>query len=328
MMQTHHPLGAGSLCGAQLRYLIENSAGVLGELSFSAAAWRLVERDRWIGGDDASRAAGLAKIVANSRFLILPTVNVPNLASHVLSAATSRLAADRQTPYGIRPVLVETFVDGTRYRGTCSRAANWIALGQTQGRGGQDRSHSATGVPKDIWAFPLQPDWKSHLCAGHVVAASPPCPRMPATDWGKKGLAVANSMRDSRDACLPSPGISTQDPRPMCRRHAEAPAKTKAAYRFLDHDDTSMDSLLQPHYQATEEGHLMSDHVHMMIGIPPQYAVSQVVGSRVHQGEKRDSPGPCLRRAQAKLRGAALLDAGILRVHGWARRGSHSGVHP
>jgi hypothetical protein len=252
MMQAHHPLGAPSLCGAQIRYLIGSSAGLLGGLSFSAAAWRLTERDRWIGWDDASRAAGLSKIVANSRFLILPTVNVPNLASHVLSAATSRLSADWQTRYGIRPMLVETFVDGTRYRGTCYRAANWIALGQTQGRGRQDRSHSVKRVPKDIWVFPLQPDWRSHLCAGHEEPAAPPLPRVPAGDWaeeefggcqldarlGRRLLALARDFYARPTANVPQ----------ACGSRA----KTKAAYRFLDHDDTSMDTLLQPHYQATE----------------------------------------------------------------------------
>ena len=97
MMQAHHPLGAGPLCGAQLRYLVACEAGIVGGLSFSAPAWRLAPRDAWIGWDDRARQAGLSKVVANSRFLILPSVRVPNLASHVLSQALARLANDWQS---------------------------------------------------------------------------------------------------------------------------------------------------------------------------------------------------------------------------------------
>jgi len=165
MMQAHHPLGAGPLCGAQLRYLVACEAGLVGGLSFSAPAWRLASRDAWIGWDDRARQAGLSKVVANSRFLIVPGVRVPNLASHVLSQALARLARDWQARYGITPVLVETFVERSRYRGTCYRAANWILLGQTQGRGRQDRRHAAQGTIKDIWGYPLQSDWQAILQA-------------------------------------------------------------------------------------------------------------------------------------------------------------------
>ena len=116
MMQAHHPQGAGPLCGAQIRYQIVCDKGLIGGLSFSAPAWRLAPRDAWIGWDETARRAGLSRIVGNSRFLILPTVQVPNLASHVLSLAVKRLPADWQARYGITPVLVETFVDRAHYR--------------------------------------------------------------------------------------------------------------------------------------------------------------------------------------------------------------------
>lgn len=252
MMHTHHPLGAGPRCGAQIRYLIESPAGVLGGLSFSAAAWRLAARDRWIGWDDASRAAGLSKIVANSRFLILPTVTVPNLASHVLSTATSRLAADWQTCYSISPVLVETFVDGTCYHGTCYRAANWISLGQTQGRGRQDSSHSATGVPKNIWVFPLQRHWRSHLCGASEAPVAPVPIQVLTGNWAQEEFGGCDLDARLTERLL----ILARDF--YARSTANVPqacasrAKTKAAYRFMAHADTSMGTLLQPHYQATE----------------------------------------------------------------------------
>lgn len=249
MMHTHHPLGAGPLCGAQLRYLVASEIGVLGGLSFSAAAWRLSARDRWIGWDEASRRAGLSKLVANTRFLIVPTVNVPNLASHVLSLALKRLAVDWRARYGISPVLVETFVDRTRYRGTCYRAANWIKLGHTQGRGRQDRTHEAAGAPKDIWVYPLQSHWRASLCA--AGEAPRPAPRAPQ-DWAQQefGGCALDARLKKRLLILARDFYAR--PTANVPQACSSRAKTKAAYRFLDHDDTSMDTLLQSHYQATQ----------------------------------------------------------------------------
>src|SRR3989442_248724 len=118
MMKTHHPLGDGPLCGAQLRYLIVSDQGYLGGLSFSSAAWRLGVRDEWIGWGEATRAARLSEIGLASRFLILSSVVGPHLASHVLSMANKQLAKDWLVRYGEKPVLVETFVDGEHYKGT------------------------------------------------------------------------------------------------------------------------------------------------------------------------------------------------------------------
>jgi hypothetical protein len=251
MMRRHHPLGAGPLCGAQLRYLVASPAGVLGGLSFSAAAWRLAERDRWIGWDDVARRAGLSKVVANSRFLILPTVKVANLASHVLSLALSRLRADWQTRYGIRPVLVETFVDPTRHHGTCYRAANWIALGQTRGRGRQDRTHRSVGVPKDVWVYPLQRDWRDHLCSARSPLPAPP-PRPSAQDWAEQEFGGCRLEARLQERLLMLARDFYARPLANVPQACASRARTKAAYRFFDHDDTSMDTLLQPHYQATQ----------------------------------------------------------------------------
>ena len=258
MMQAHHPLGGGPLCGAQLRYLVACEAGFVGALSFSAPAWRLAPREAWIGWDDATRQTGLSKVVANSRFLILPSVRVPNLASHVLSQALARLASDWHRRYGITPVLVETFVDRSRYRGACYRAANWILLGQTQGRGRQDRRHARQGTIKDIWVYPLQSHWQAVLQANAGAAsrrrlvkrsAAP----IAAADWAEEEFGRC----ELPDARLQKRLLSLARDfyaRPQANvAHACASrAKTKAAYRFLDHQQTTMDTLLQPHYRATE----------------------------------------------------------------------------
>jgi len=257
MMQAHHPLGAGPLCGAQLRYLVACAAGFLGGLSFSAPAWRLAPRDAWIGWDERSRQAGLSKVVANSRFLILPSVQVPNLASHVLSQALARLADDWQSRYGITPVLVETFVDRSQYRGTCYRAANWRHLGPTQGRGRQDRRHAAPASVKDIWVYPLQSDWQTVLQAnGAAAAPRSPTPRaapLVPVDWAEEefgGCALPDARLQARLLLLARDFYAR--PTASLAQACASRARTKAAYRFLEHEQTTMDTLLLPHYRATE----------------------------------------------------------------------------
>jgi len=250
MMQAHHPLGAGPLCGAQLRYLVACEAGLVGALSFSAPAWRLAPRDAWIGWDDATRQAGLSKVVTNSRFLILPGVRVPHLASHVLSQALKRLARDWQLRYGITPVLVETFVDRARYRGTCYRAANWILLGQTQGRGRQDRRHARNGAIKDIWVYPLHTQWRTHLQAN---GCAPPPRRPGPSDWAEEefgGCALPDARLQTRLLSMVRDFYAR--PTAHVAQACGTRAKTKAAYRFLNHEQTTMDTLLQPHFLATE----------------------------------------------------------------------------
>jgi hypothetical protein len=255
MMQEHHPLGGGPLCGAQMRYLIACEAGVLGGLSFSAAAWRLAPRDAWIGWDDAARRAGLSKVVANSRFLILPSVQVPNLASHVLALALKGLSADWQARYGIAPVLVETFVDSTRYRGTCYRAANWIHLGQTQGRGRQDSTHAARGTSKDIWVYALHVGWQRILqgVAGTAPAPNTRPPSAVPLDWAEQefgGCTLPDARLQRRLLTMARDFYAR--PTASLTQACSSRAKTKAAYRFLDHEQTTMDTLLQPHYRSTQ----------------------------------------------------------------------------
>ena len=119
LLDQYHYLGSGPLCGAQIRYLVKSSEyGYLGALAFSSASWALKSRDKYIGWTEAARRANLGRLVSNDRFLILPTVKVHNLASHVLSLALSRLPEDWEQRYQVRPVMVETFVDPERFTGT------------------------------------------------------------------------------------------------------------------------------------------------------------------------------------------------------------------
>lgn len=158
----YHYLGHTVPYGAHLRYLVWVSKPkrvVVGCLQFSSPAWRMSVRDRWIGWDEATRRRNLQRVVNNSRFLILPWVQIRNLASTVLSQATQRLAADWRDRYAVQPLLVETLVDAERFSGTCYRAANWIALGVTAGRGRMDRGHQRHGLaPKTVLVYSLVRD--------------------------------------------------------------------------------------------------------------------------------------------------------------------------
>jgi hypothetical protein len=163
-IQRYHPLGYRVPYGAQLRYLVHApSQGVLACLLFTSAAWKMAPRDSWIGWSDPARRANLPRVVNNGRFLILPWVEVPHLASHILALAARQLPTDWLAAYGVRPLLLETLVDRP-YTGTCYRAANWISVGQTQGRGRMDRTHQAQGSCKNIWLYPLESHWRQNLC--------------------------------------------------------------------------------------------------------------------------------------------------------------------
>jgi len=166
----YHYLGFAVPFGAQIRYLVyaaQPERAVVGCFQFSSPAWRMAVRDLWIGWDDATRQRNLQRVVNNSRFLILPWVRVKNLASKVLSQAIHRLALDWPERYGVELLLVETLVDPSRYRGDCYRAANWIPLGLTTGRGRMDRDHVRHGAsPKTVLVYPMVKDASRRLREG------------------------------------------------------------------------------------------------------------------------------------------------------------------
>jgi hypothetical protein len=252
LMAHHHPLGAGPLCGAQVRYLIVSERhGLLGAMAFSSAAWRLAARDRFIGWDEATRRANLGSVVNQSRFLIAPSVSVPHLASHVLALAARRLPGDWQARYGIRPVLLETFVDPGRFSGTCYRAANWQKVGTTRGRGRQDRARTARLSRKAIYLYPLHRRWRPRLCGAPSQAVTQP-PAAPPADWAEAELggAVLGDRR-LRRRLLTLARARYAKPTAALPQACGSRAATKAAYRFLAHPRTTMQTLLAPHIAAT-----------------------------------------------------------------------------
>lgn len=168
LIERYHYLGFKVPFGAHLRYFfhvtVNGGKSVAGCLQFSSPAWRIACRDKWIGWDDNVRAENLQYIISNSRFLILPWISIKNLASKVLSLALARVADDWKKRYGIHPVLAETMVDPSRYKGTCYKAANWIKIGGTSGRGRMDRRNERLGhSPKMVYVYPLCHDFKGIL---------------------------------------------------------------------------------------------------------------------------------------------------------------------
>jgi len=164
----YHYLGHKVPFGAHVRYLVEASRPsrlVLGCVQLSSPAWKMAPRDQWIGWSDEVRRRNLQLIVSNSRFLLLPWVEVRNLASTVLALVSRQVADDWEGRYGVRPVLLETLVDERRFSGTCYLAANWIPLGVTQGRGRMDRACTLQGAnPKRIFVYPLHRHARQRLC--------------------------------------------------------------------------------------------------------------------------------------------------------------------
>lgn len=252
LLDAHHYLKSGPLCGAQLRYLVRSERyGWLGGLSYSACARRVECRDEWIGWTPAAREHNHPLVVNNSRFLIAPTVRVKCLASWVLARAQARLADDWEAVYRYRPVLLETYVERGRFAGTCYRAANWRQVGNTRGRGRQGHGASI----KDVYVLPVSGDWQQHLCReadGQVCTRAPRLTRAPA-DWIEAELGRAN-MGDARLTArlLEMTGMFYAKPTANIPQACGSAMAAKAAYRFLDNEKIGWQAILEPHYAATE----------------------------------------------------------------------------
>jgi Domain of unknown function (DUF4338) len=164
-LATHHYLGFQRTVGENLKYVVSDRHGrYLACMLFGAAAWKTKPRDLFIGWTDAIRTRRLSWVANNTRFLILPWVRVPHLASHLLAIILKRISADWQNKYGHPLHLVETFVERDRFRGTCYKAANWKLVGQTTGRSRQDRYSNLIVPIKDIYLYPLTHRFREFLC--------------------------------------------------------------------------------------------------------------------------------------------------------------------
>lgn len=250
LMEQYHYLGSGPLCGSQLKYLVYLRGELVGGLSFSAAAYALEARDKRIGWSDEARKQNLDRVICNSHFLL--TSKIPNLASHVLSRVISRLPEDWNIRYGIRPLLVETFVEKERFSGTCYRAANWIYVGDTKGRGRNDSGRKSNLPIKQIFLIPLEPlwHWQRKLCQG---------PAKKLKEEPKQNVSWAAwefGSVDLGDARLTARLVTTaedffQKPTANIPQACGSRAKTKAVYRLCSSPAATMDNLLSDHAEST-----------------------------------------------------------------------------
>jgi hypothetical protein len=250
-----HPCGDAPLVGAQLRYLIGSEHGWLGALGFGAPAFILGARDQWIGWSTAARLKHLSEIVCLSRLLIRQEVRCTNLVSKVWSMIVARLADDWHNRYGVRPVLVETFVDRSRFTGRSFAAANWLRLGESSGRGRLGPS-APTTTPKDIWVYPLCCDARRQL---QVKPPSPvtPCPLLESletADWCAHELESMD-LGDERLNRRARKILTKRwvDPSASFAASFKEWTDGKGAYSLIEHKSPqiNMKTLLAPHAEAT-----------------------------------------------------------------------------
>lgn len=258
MMINEHPQKAGPLVGRQLRYLIYSDHGLLGGIGFASAALQLADRDKWIGWNAEQRGKHLHYVVGMSRFLIRPSVSCKNLASKVLSMSLEQMANDFEERYGYRPLLVESFVDDAHHSGTCYRAANWIKIGATKGRGRQDRNDQAALTIKSIYVYKLVDDFRIQMGL--------------SSNAGKEALTITDGLDEDawagyefKDANLGDSRLSdrlvkvaTAKAQSLNRAFTGAAkgnlAEVKAYYRFIDQPEESAvtpENILAPHRERT-----------------------------------------------------------------------------
>jgi len=163
LMEAHHYLRYPQPVGEHLKYLVFAGADPLAALAWSSAPRHLAARDRFIGWPAEVRRRHLHLIAYNTRFLILPWVRVRSLASHLLGRVARRISEDWQALYAHPIHLLETFIDPARFRGSCYRAANWICLGLTSGRGHNARTSRRDQPRKELWVYPLSADFRRQL---------------------------------------------------------------------------------------------------------------------------------------------------------------------
>ncbi|RKZ94993.1 MAG: hypothetical protein DRQ43_06050 [Gammaproteobacteria bacterium] len=163
LIDRYHYLGYTPLSGAQLRYFIYSNDQPIALLSFGASAWTTAPRDQFIGWQRSQRESQLHRVINNARFLILPWIKIPHLASKLLSIAAKRVQVDWLERYHYKPVLLETFVEVERFKGICYKAANWQCLGTTTGRGKKGANNARIGI-KSVWIYPLTRHFRKILC--------------------------------------------------------------------------------------------------------------------------------------------------------------------
>ena len=257
LMDHEHPRGAGLFVGHQLRYLVDSAHGWLGAVGFAASARRLTARDTWMGWDDERRCAHLHRVVGLCRFLIRPHVACRNLASHVLGRATRAVGEDFERLYGYRPWLLETFVDERVHTGASLRAANWVRVGESAGRGRNDRTHAAPETRKAVYVYELDPAWRERL----ALPAPGRAPLVPgegldAGSWAANefGGAPVGDARLSARLVQSAHHMALSPMRAITGATNGARAVVKGHYRLIDQpadSEVTVENILAPHRERT-----------------------------------------------------------------------------
>ena len=257
LMAHEHPRGAGPFVGPQLRYLVGSAHGWLGGVGFAASARRLRSRDAWIGWDDTGRRAHLHRVLGLCRLLVRPGIVCRNLASHVLGRAARAVGDDCERRYGYRPWLLETFVDETEQTGASVRAANWVRVGETCGRGRGDRTHAAPETRKAVYMYALEPAWRARLAA--PVAGIAPLvvgDGLDAEVWADHefGGARLGDARLSARLVQSAQHMAESPMRAITGAAHGARALVKGHYRLIDQPADSavtVGNILAPHRERT-----------------------------------------------------------------------------
>ncbi|MEE8308644.1 MAG: IS4 family transposase [Gammaproteobacteria bacterium] len=258
LMINEHPQGAGPLVGRQLRYLIGSQHGWLGAFGFASAALQLADRDKWIGWDAEQRRAYLHLVVGMSRFLIRPSVQCRNLASKVLGMSMGALPDDFERQFSYRPWLVESFVDISRYSGASYRAANWMVVGKTKGRGRQDRFNKSALSRKAIYVYPIEKDFRRRmgLSPDAGLGALSPADGLQAEAWAENefgGAPLGDGRLEKRLVKVAAAKAEVPD-RAFSGVAKGDRAAVKAYYRMIDQPQESainMANILAPHRRRT-----------------------------------------------------------------------------
>ena len=251
-----HPQGRRPLVGAQVRYLIECPSGIVGAFGFGPPAYHLECRDQWIGWSLKARQQNRGKVIGLSRFLIRSGLRVPNLASQCYRLALRQVGCDWESKYGLKPVLVETYVDRVRFHGRSLAAANWRRLGQSKGRGRDDRKRQRAQSLKDVWVYELHSKARAQLQACTVEVVPPRSVFAPALTehWTQEemdGVSLGDERLNQRAQRM----LRQRWARPahsFCRSFDNA-AEAKGAYQLLENPrvEINLASLLTPHQQRT-----------------------------------------------------------------------------
>ena len=257
LLHFEHPQGTTTFAGCQVRYLVVSAHGVLGAVGFSAAALQLRAREAWMGWSGGQRLAHLHRVLCLSRFLIRPGVQCRNLASQVLGRVLARLAEDFEARYRYRPWLVETFV-GPAHDGASFKAANFVWVGHTAGRGRQDRDHARARPVKSVYMYELEPHWRRRLGVARVAAA----PALAPADGLDSGAWTGNEfggtpLGDQRLSArlVKSAGLLASLPGEAITANASHDrAAVKGYYRLIDQPVSSAvtpENILAPHRART-----------------------------------------------------------------------------